>query len=101
MTTLTMSHKLSAKHVPFAGVGMAKVDNRNSITPFSTNVNNTITNPGIKSNFLARVGSEYKVTEDFSWVSEVSRFETKSKISSSSYQNNITMSVESGIQLRF
>jgi hypothetical protein len=100
--TLTMAHKLSAKHVPFAGIGMAKVDNKNSLTPFSTNPpTNTITNPGIKSNFLSRVGWEYKVTEDFSWVSEVSRFETKSKISNSNYQNNIAMSVESGIQLRF
>lgn len=99
--TLTLAHKLSTKHVPFGGVGVAKIDNKNALTPFSTNANNSITNPGIKSNFLARFGWEYKVTEDFSWVSEVSHFETQSKISNTNYQNNIAMSVETGIQLRF
>jgi hypothetical protein len=99
--TLTVSHKLNPKHVPFGGFGLAKVDNKNSITPFSINATNTITNPGVKSNFLMRFGWEYKVTEDFSWISEVSRFETISKLTASSYQNNIVGSLESGIQLRF
>jgi hypothetical protein len=99
--TFTLLHKLTPKHVPFGGVGFAKVDNKNSITPFSQNANNTITNPGIKSNFLMRFGWEYKVTEDFSWVSEISRYETASKIAASEYQYNIAGSLESGIQLRF
>lgn len=99
--TLTVSHKLNAKHVPFGGLGIAKVDNKNSITPFALNTSTTITSPGIKSNFLARVGWEYKVTDDFSWISELSRYETVSKITTASYQTNIATSVETGIQLRF
>ncbi len=100
--TLTASHKLNSKHVPFGGLGLAKVDNKDSITPFSMNTAETaIANPGVRSNFLMRFGWEYKVTDDFSWISEVSRFETISKLAASSYQNNIVGSLESGIQLRF
>jgi hypothetical protein len=99
--TLTVSHKLNPKHAPFGGLGLAKADNKNSITPFLINATNSITNPGVRSNFLMRLGWEYKVTDDFSWISEVSRFETISKLTASSYQNNIVGSIESGVQLRF
>lgn len=99
--TLTLLHKLSAKHVPFGGLGLARVDNKNSVTPFSVNTSNTITNPGIKSNFLMRFGWEYKITEDFSWISEVSRYETTSKLAANSYQTNVVLGLDSGIQLRF
>jgi len=99
--TLTLTHKLSPKHAPFGGVGFARVDNRDAITPISFNTANTITNPGVSANFLARFGWEYKVTEDFSWITEFSRYETTSKLASNQYQTNIAESVETGIQLRF
>ena len=47
-----------------------------------------------------RAGWEYKVTEDFSWISELSRYETTTKLTAN-YQTNIATSVETGIQLRF
>lgn len=99
--TLTASHKLTAKNVPFGGLGLARIDNKNELTPFSTNASNLVTNPGIRSNFLMRLGWEYKVTDDFSWISELSRFDTTSKLASGSYQNNIVGSAETGVQLRF
>jgi hypothetical protein len=37
--TLTLSHKVNPKHVPFGGLGIARGDNKNSIshyTPYST-----------------------------------------------------------------
>ena len=99
--TLTGQYKLSEKNFPFAGVGMAKVDNRTSLTPFALNATNTISSPGIRGNFLARVGWEHRVTPDLSWVSEISRYETTSKLSSVNYQLNVVGSVETGVQLRF
>lgn len=99
--TLTAQYKLNQKHIPFGGLGVARVDNKASVTPISFNANNVITNPGITSNFLMRAGWEYKVTEDFSWVSEVSHYETTSKLTSSQIQTQVVASVESGVQLRF
>lgn len=101
--TLSVSRKLDPQNIPFAGIGFAKVDNKNELTPFATTTTgtNVITAPGIKSNFLMRLGWEYKVTEDFSWISEVSRYETTSKLTALNYQNNISGSLETGIQLRF
>lgn len=98
---VTLSHKLTPKHVPFGGIGLARVDDKQSVTPFSLSTTNVITNPGIKDNFLMRFGWEYKVTDDFSWVSEVSRYETTSKLAANDYQTNIVGSLETGIQLRF
>jgi len=99
--TLTLSHKLSPKHIPFGGIGFARIDNRDAITPISFSATNTITNPGVSGNFLARIGWEYKVTDDFSWVTEISRYETTSKLASNQYQTNTAESAETGIQLRF
>jgi hypothetical protein len=48
-----------------------------------------------------RAGWEYKVTDDFSWISELSRYETTTKLTANNYQTNIATSVETGIQLRF
>jgi hypothetical protein len=98
---VTMQYKINEKNVPFGGVGLAKVDNSSEIAPYSISTANLITAPGISSNFLARVGWEYKVTDDFSWISEVSRYETKSKVADNRYEMNIAASLESGVQLKF
>lgn len=99
---LSANYKLSPKHIPFAGVGLARVDNSTSLPAFSHNNPTTspISAPGIKSNFLSRVGWEYKVTDDLSWMSELSRYETASKMTASN-QNNIAYGLETGVQLRF
>lgn len=102
--TLTGTYALNEVSSLFGGAGFAKVDNKSEITPFSFGTGSTanlITNPGVSSNFLSRAGYEYKVTPDFSWISEVSRYETESKIADDRYQTNIAYSLESGVQFRF
>ena len=99
--TVTGSYKVTAKNVPFAGVGLARVDNSESLPAFNHLANAVISSPGIRSNFLTRVGWEYKVTDDFSWVSEISRYETTSKLAANKNQTNIVGGLETGVQLRF
>lgn len=101
--TLTGQYILAENYNVFGGVGLAKIDNRASLTPFSigTPTANVISNPGVASNFLSRVGFEYKITPDFSWLSEVSRYETTSKLSDNEYKTKIAYSMETGVQLRF
>lgn len=99
---LSASYKLTVTNVPFVGLGVARVDNSKSLPAFnrpSTSV--VIASPGISSNLVSRVGWEYKVTEDFSWVSELSRYETSSKLTATNKQTNIAYGLESGVQLRF
>jgi hypothetical protein len=101
---LTGYYRLIDRHAIFGGVGTARVDNRTSVTPLAVSTNNNlgvITQPGIRANFLSRVGWEFKVTEDFSWLAEVSRYETSSRISINQNQTNVAYGLETGIQLRF
>lgn len=98
--TLTASYKVTETNNLFGGVGLARIDNQASLTPFALTAN-AISTPGVASNFLSRVGWEHKITPDFSWVSELSRYETKGKIADNSYQLNVAHSLETGIQLRF
>ena len=98
--TLTTSYALLDKHAVFGGIGVAKVDNRSEVSPFVLSTN-LITSTGISENFIARIGWEYKITDDFSWISELSRYDTKSKLSDNSYQTNVVYGLESGVLLRF
>lgn len=98
--SLTGYYRMIDRHALFGGVGVARLDNRSQVGPLAV-TNNVITSPGIRSNFLGRVGWDYKVTEDFSWMTEISRYETKSKIGADTYQNNIAYGLETGVQLRF
>jgi hypothetical protein len=99
--TLTGQYILNEFQSVFGGVGLAKIDNKSELTPFTLPASGVISAPGVKSNFLSRVGYEYKVTPDLSWLSELSRYETASKLSDNQYQLNIAYSMETGIQLRF
>ena len=102
--TLTGTYALTEVHGIFGGVGLAKIDNRSTLAPFAPQPftsSSVITQPGIASNFLSRVGYEYKVTPDFSWITEFSRYETESKLAANDYQLNIVYGLESGVQLRF
>lgn len=101
--TLTGIYAFDAAHFVFGGVGFAKADNKSEIAPFSfiQPGNNIVQNPGVQSNFVGRVGYEYRITPDFSWISELSRYETNSKTADNTYQLNIAYSIESGVQLRF
>jgi hypothetical protein len=99
--TLTAQYILNETQTIFAGLGLAKVDNKSNITPFSIPTTGVIANPGVRSNFLSRVGYEYKVTPDLSWLSEVSRYETDSKLADNQYKSKVAYSMETGVQLRF
>jgi hypothetical protein len=98
---LTAHYRVFDKNFIFGGAGFARVDNKSQLTPYALNATNVISSPGIRSNILTRVGWEYRVTDDFSWMTEVSRFETDSKVGADKYQLNIVGSLETGIQLRF
>jgi len=87
-------YKLSEKNFVFGGAGIAKVDNR-SVIPLAP------ASPAVGKNFLTRFGWEYRIQEDFSWITEVSRYDTTNKLADNRYQLNIVGSLESGIQLRF
>lgn len=87
-------YKLSEKNFIFGGAGIAMVDNRSEIPSVPAS-------PAIRKNFLTRFGWEYRIQEDFSWITEVSRYDTTSKLADNRYQLNIVGSLESGIQLRF
>jgi hypothetical protein len=97
---LTSQYKVTAINYLFGGVGFAKADNASEVPPFVLNASEIITSPGLTSNFLARVGWEKKITPDLSWINEVTRFETKSKLPSKD-QLIIAYSLETGIQLNF
>lgn len=102
--TLTANKKVSERGFVFGGVGLAKVDNRHEVSPLSfggTVAANVIAQPGVTSNFLSRAGYNFLITEDFSWMTEASRFETRSRIAANHFQNNIAYSLETGFQLRF
>jgi hypothetical protein len=101
--TLTATYKLTDLHSVFGGVGFARIDKKSDLTPFTPNpsTGGAITAPGIRQNTVARLGWDYRVMEDFSWVTELSRFETDSKLTATDYQLNVAYSLESGIQLRF
>jgi len=98
---LSIQKNFNEKDIIFGGLGLAKIDGSSKITPFSLSTTNTITNPGILNNFLARIGYERKISEDFSWLSELSRFETRSKTTASNEQLNVVGSIETGFLLRF
>jgi hypothetical protein len=99
---LTAYYQPGEKNVLFGGVGMAKVDNRSAIPKFSPNpATGVITAPGVHESFLTRLGWEHKITKDFSWISEVSRYETEFKLDDNKYQNYLAFGFETGVQLRF
>lgn len=98
--TFTVQQKITETDFIFGGLGFAKADNASEITPFSLNASNGIASPGIKSNFLSRLGWEKKLSPDLSWVTEISRYQTESKLPSR-YQEKVAHSLESGMNLRF
>lgn len=103
--TLTAQYIHDEVQTIFGGVGLARIDGKSQLPAFSFNAgtapNLSINNPGVSSNFVSRVGYEYKLTPDLSWLTEVSRYETDSKLTDDKYQLNVAHSLESGIQFRF
>lgn len=99
---LSATYQIMEKHFVFGGVGMAKVDNSTQLPDFVFNTTtNLITAPGILQNIVSRIGWDYRVTEDLSWITELSRYQTTTKLSSTQNQLNIVGSFETGVQLRF
>ena len=99
---LSAQYQVIEKNFIFGGVGIAKIDNPSDMA----NVATATTPATPASNFLAsnsvlRVGWEYKVTEDFSWISEISHFTTNTKVAGDNYKLAVADTIESGVQLRF
>ncbi|MDH4469075.1 MAG: hypothetical protein QE271_13535 [Bacteriovoracaceae bacterium] len=100
--TLTVNVPVIDKHFIFGGIGGAFVENASETPSFNLDsTSKLITYPGIVKNISAKVGWDYHLTEDLSWMTEISRFDTKSKISTSEFQKNIAYMAETGVQLRF
>jgi hypothetical protein len=97
---ITASYQVSPRHIPFGGLGFARADNRREVSAFALNATNQITNPGVLGNMLARLGHEFQITPDFSWINEISRYETSSHITTGN-KTQIVYGLESGVQLRF
>lgn len=89
----SLNYQVMENHFLFAGVGLAKADNRSEVISGNT--------ASISKNSVARIGWEYRLEEDFSWISEVSRFETQTKLTDDSFRTNVTQTIETGVQLRF
>lgn len=98
---ITLSYQINDQNILFGGVGIASVDNPQEITPFLLATSGTIQNPGIRRNQVSKMGWDYKITEDFSLVSEVTRYETTNKLSENSYLAEVAWSIESGVLLKF
>ncbi len=100
--TLSGQLKVTDQNFLFGGVGLAKVDNRSQLAAFELDdTTKIITAPGVRQNFISRIGWDYRITPDFSWMTEVTRFDTISKMTPDKYETNVVGSLESGIQLRF
>lgn len=101
---LTGYYRIIDRHALFGGMGMARVDQPSKLPNYAISANNStgqITVPGIRGNWVSRVGWDFRVTEDLSWMAEVSRYETQNKLSQNHIQSNQAYSLETGIQLRF
>lgn len=103
--TLTGAFKFIDRHHLFGGMGFARIDNRSQIPSYvvgTTSTNNgVISSPGIRGNFLQRVGHDFRVTEDLSWLTELSHYDTTHKLSDNRYQRNSVWGLETGVQMRF
>ena len=99
---LSAQYQVIDRNYIFGGVGLAKIDNRSEmanaavvtlpVTPISNQMS---------SNTVARVGWEYRVTEDFSWISELSHFSSEYKLADNKYKTSTAQVIETGVQLRF
>lgn len=86
----------------FAGAGLARIDNKSEMLPYElSTTTRSISYPGVRSNLVTRAGYEKKISPELSWYTEVSRYETDSKIRDNKYETVIAHQLESGLQLRF
>jgi hypothetical protein len=99
--TLSGLYNLNEKHNILGGIGFARIDNPSELSPFALGATGVISAPGVRSNLVTRIGHEMKLTSDLSWFTEVSRYETDSKISVDKYKLEIAYGLESGLQLKF
>lgn len=90
---ISANYHVMENHFIFGGLGYAKADNRSEVIPGNST--------SISKNFISRVGWEYKVEEDLSWISEITQFETQTKQSDNRFQTNVAEAFETGVQLRF
>lgn len=99
---VSAQYQVIEKNYIFGGAGFAKIDNASEmangavITVPATPISNQMS-----SNTIARVGWEYRVTEDFSWISELTHFSSEYKVADNRYKTSTAEVIETGVQLRF
>ncbi|WP_408098658.1 hypothetical protein ACJVC5_07025 [Peredibacter sp. HCB2-198] len=99
---LSAQYQVIEKNFVFGGVGISKIDNPADMQ--NAEVATTPATPPsnlLSSNSVLRIGWEYRVTEDFSWISELSRFATDTKVTDNNYNYAAADVIETGVQLRF
>jgi hypothetical protein len=92
---------LSDKHSLLGGIGMARIDNRTSLRPFSVSSNELIDDLGIWENLVMRIAHKFLINEHISWYTEVTRFNTVIKMNQLAYKRIHAHTFETGLQLRF
>lgn len=102
---LTGAYKIRQNLSIFGGGGIVKAENNSEVQPFAPQGDalktSVITSSGINYNFVTRIGFDYKITEDFSFLAEVSRFQTDTKLSDNKYKTEIAGALDAGITLKF
>lgn len=87
----------------FGGVGMDQIENKKDLLPFALTATGSVgpSTTGIRRNFLSRLGVEKLIEQDFTWVFELSRYETNSKLAANEYKTLVAHSLETGILWKF
>lgn len=100
---LSLQRILSEDLKVFGGVGYNQVDNKQELQAFALTTTGSIgpATTGLRRNFVTRLGVDKTIEKDFSWVLELSRYETNSKLAASEYKTLVAHSIESGILWKF
>lgn len=85
----------------FGGFGIDRVTNKQNVAAIAYDANNNLTSNGAFSNVLTRLGWEHQIEKDFSFMLEVTRFQTASLLSAKNEKTQVTHSIESGILWKF
>jgi hypothetical protein len=92
---------LNDRHTLIGGAGIARIDNPTSLRPFLLRSDEFIEEMGIRENRLLRLGHKFLISEDLSWNSEITRFQTVIKVDQAAYRRTNAHTIETGLQLRF
>ncbi|MBY0516330.1 MAG: hypothetical protein K2P81_05445 [Bacteriovoracaceae bacterium] len=98
---LSAQAKLNEEWKMFGGVGIDQIDNKGSLSPYAVAGTGTLSSLGARKNGLTRLGVEHIIETDFSWITEISHFETSSMLAANSYKTTVANVLETGIMWKF